>query len=137
MIVETAFYITGGSLRPDAPSYVRRRADDELYEGLRGGEFCYVLTSRQMGKSSLMVRTVTRLKDDGAAVAVLDLTALGQNLSPEQWYFGLILRLGEGFDLEDELEEYWDTHSAVGPLRRFFQALERVVLPQVGVGLRC
>ena len=33
-----------------------RQADIDLLEGLRQGQFCYVLTARQMGKSSLMVR---------------------------------------------------------------------------------
>lgn len=51
------FYVTGGTLPQDAPSYVERRADRDLFDGLLKGEFCYVLTSRQMGKSSLMVRT--------------------------------------------------------------------------------
>ena len=80
------FYVTGGTLRHDAPSYVERRADRDLCEGLLACEFCYVLTSRQMGKSSLMVRTVKRLRNQGVSVAVLDLTAIGQNLSLEQWY---------------------------------------------------
>src|SRR2546428_1748356 len=52
------FYHTGGTLRPDAPSYVERHADQELSEGLLRGEFCYVLTSRQRGKSSLMNRLI-------------------------------------------------------------------------------
>jgi hypothetical protein len=41
-----------------------------------------------MGKSSLMVRTAARLREEGVGVAVLDLTAIGQNLSAEQWYGG-------------------------------------------------
>src|SRR6266852_2355221 len=98
---ETRFYVTGGTLRQDAPCYVERRADRDLYEGLTRGEFCYVLTSRQMGKSSLMVRTAARLREVGVAVAVLDLTAIGQKLTPEQWYDGLLVRLGQQLDLED------------------------------------
>src|SRR5437879_9285870 len=98
---ETPFYIAGGTLRSDAPSYVERQADRDLYEALGRGEFCYVLDSRQMGKSSLMVRTAARLRGDGVRIAALDLTALGQNLTPEQWYLGLLLNLGRALNLED------------------------------------
>jgi hypothetical protein len=83
---ESTFYVTGGTLRHDAPSYVERQADKDLLEGLLKGEFCYVLTSRQMGKSSLMVRTASKLREQSVSVVVLDLTAIGQNLTPEQWY---------------------------------------------------
>ena len=90
----SSFFITGGTLRHDAPSYVERQADHDLFNGLRRGEFCYVLTSRQMGKSSLMVRTAIKLRERTVNVIVLDLTAVGQNLTPEQWYDGLIIRMG-------------------------------------------
>src|SRR5229473_2554230 len=102
-VSESTFYIAGGTLRSDAPSYVERRADRELYVGLQQGEFCYVLTSRQMGKSSLMNRTAARLREAGVAVATLDLTAIGQNLTVEQWYEGLLVHLGRPLDLEAAL----------------------------------
>jgi hypothetical protein len=125
------FYVTGGTLRHDAPSYIERRADRELSEGLLEGEFCYVLTSRQMGKSSLMVRTVKRLRENGVAVAVLDLTAIGQNLSLEQWYDGLISRLAQQLDLEDELEVFWQKHPQFGPLQRWASFIEEVILERL------
>ena len=55
-------YYYSGTLHEDDPTYVKRQADNELFEALRAGEFCYVLSSRQTGKSSLRVRTMSRLK---------------------------------------------------------------------------
>ena len=112
-MIETAssFYHIGGTLQRDAPSYVERQADRDLSAALMRGEFCYVLTSRQMGKSSLMVRTAIRLQAQGVAVAVLDLTSIGLNLTPEQWYDGLLRRL----DLSDldHLERHIDWYGSV------------------------
>ena len=42
------FYVAGGTLRANTPSYVNRPADEELIELTLKGEFCYVLTSRQL-----------------------------------------------------------------------------------------
>ncbi len=128
---QSSFFVTGGTLPTDAPCYVERRADEDLFEALNRGEFCYVLTTRQMGKSSLMVRTAARLRDDGVAVASLDLTAVGQNLDAEQWYDGLLSLLARGLNLDDELEGFWLTHPRVGPLQRWMAALREVVLAKL------
>jgi WD40 repeat protein len=124
------FYVVGGTMRHDAPSYVERRADDELFSVLLSDEFCHVLTARQMGKSSLMLRTAARLRNSGVSVAVLDLTAIGQNLTTEQWYSGLVLQLGERLDLEDELLDFWAANTHLGPMQRWVEALRKVVLPK-------
>src|SRR5438128_6267112 len=74
-------------------------------------------------------------------VAVLDLTAIGQNLTPEQWYGGLLRRLGRQLDptgqLEDALDDFWIEQERLGPLQRWMAALEQVVLGKdEGRGMR-
>ena len=84
------FYVVGGTIPSDAPSYVVRQADAELYDRIQLGDFCYVLTTRQAGKSSLMIRTAERLRNDGTAVVTVDLTGIGtEQITADQWYYGI------------------------------------------------
>ncbi len=125
---QNSFFFDKGTLQPTSPSYVERQADQELHQSLLSNEFSYVLTSRQMGKSSLMARTANKLREQGINVVALDLTAIGQNLTPEQWYDGLVIRLGRQLRIEDELEDFWMTHERLSPVQRFFTALRDVAM---------
>lgn len=123
------FFVAGGNLAPDARCYVRRQADDALLAALLSREFSYVLDTRQVGKSSLMVRAAAQLRREGVRVAILDLTGVGQNVSPEQWYSGLLAQLGAAIGLEDTLEDFSESRPQLGPAQRFFAALREVALP--------
>lgn len=122
------FYITGGSLPDDAPSYVERQADHDLLGALRRGQYCYVLDSRQVGKSSLMVRAAAQMRKDAARVVVLDLSGYGQNVSPEQWYFGMLFALADQLRLEDEMEAFWISHANLGLVQRWIEAIRQIAL---------
>ena len=128
--MDDRFYITGGTLPLNADSYVTRRADTELFECLRRGEFCYVLNTRQVGKSSLMVRVAQSLRAEGVRVVLLDPTAIGVNVTVEEWYDGLLTIIAEQLSLRRELEDFWLEHPRLGPMQRWMQALEHVALAQ-------
>ncbi|AIE85543.1 AAA-like domain-containing protein [Fimbriimonas ginsengisoli] len=129
---ESNFFVSGGTLPLDASSYVERNCDQQLFEALRNAQYCYVLNSRQMGKSSLSIRTLAKLEQMGWCTVSIDLTQMGgRNVTPDQWYIGMAAELGRVLGLRAEILAYWKAKSEFGPMRRFFGALREVVLEKV------
>jgi len=125
-------YQVGGSLPPDAASYVRRQADEDLYQAVVQREFCYVLNSRQMGKSSLQIHTMARLRHDGIRCIAVDLTTLGnQHITPEQWYASILHDFAGGFHLDIDFMAWWETVSQVSLTKRMELFLEQILLAQI------
>ena len=124
-----SFYITGGTMTPDAASYVTRQADHDLLAALLTGEYCYVLNTRQMGKSSLSVRTIARLHEKGVRTVFLDLTRIGaQNVTAAQWYAGLMAETGRALHLRREFIAHNRENAELPPIQRFFRALREIAL---------
>jgi WD40 repeat protein len=128
------YYQVGGSLANNAPNYVKRQADDDFYHGLKAGEFCYVLNSRQMGKSSLQVRTIQRLRNEGIACAAIDISEIGnRGVTPEQWYAGLLRILENNFNLSDivNVRTWWRDRAFLAPVQRLSEFIETVLLANI------
>ncbi|MBD2511867.1 AAA-like domain-containing protein [Nostoc muscorum FACHB-395] len=125
-------YIFSGSLPENASTYVTREADAQLYEGLKAGKFCYVLNSRQSGKSSLRVRTMQRLREDCIKCAAVDLSAGGiQNIPPEQWYADLIDTLIDSFGLSVDFVDWWQANHLNSLVTRLRKFLEEILLVEI------
>ncbi len=131
---QPSYYQVGGSLTNNAPNYVKRQADDDFYNGLKAGEFCYVLNSRQMGKSSLQVRTIQRLRYDGIACAAIDISEIGnRGVTPEQWYAGLLRILENNFNLSDivNVRTWWRDRNFLTPVQRLSEFIETILLANI------
>ncbi|TRU47871.1 MAG: hypothetical protein EWV49_10235 [Microcystis aeruginosa Ma_QC_Ch_20071001_S25] len=129
----TNFYHIGGSVTLDAPSYIKREADDLFYNYLKNGQYCYVLNSRQMGKSSLWVQTQKRLKEDNIDCATIDLSSSGKNISEDIWYRVLFEQLVKRFDLSirDKQQAWWNERAYKSPINRLDQFVEEILLKEV------
>ncbi|MDZ8139695.1 MAG: AAA-like domain-containing protein [Nostoc sp. DedQUE04] len=125
-------YIFSGSLPENASTYVKREADDELKEALLQGKFCYVLNSRQSGKSSLRVRTMSRLSEAGVERASIDLSSINiQTATQENWYADLIVKLIDSFALDVDFKAWWEQNQLNSPLLRFSNFLTKILLAEI------
>ena len=128
-----SIYQVGGSLPLDFPTYVKRRADEDLYQLLKERKFCYVLNSRQMGKSSLRVRTMDRLQVEGISCCAIDLTEIGSSdITRDEWYAGIIDSLINDFSLDDfDLEQWWNHFKLLSPAQKLGKFFGDILLKQV------
>jgi hypothetical protein len=115
----------GGTLNPRQHLYVERREDKIFLRLLLDRQYVNVLTSRQMGKSSLMMRTVHHLGQQGVRCVTIDLASeLGSPPDLNAYYIGLLSKVVRGLRLKLDLKTWWiesDTDTINQRLLCFFR----------------
>jgi tetratricopeptide (TPR) repeat protein len=124
-------YTVGGTVQAGEGIYIKRKADDELLALCRRGEYAFILSSRQVGKSSLMVHTAQQLEKEGVRSAIIDLSAIGVNVSQDQWYLGILNEVCIGLSLETDLFSWWEKHIQFGPALGLTNFFKDVLLKEI------
>ncbi|MCC5636036.1 AAA-like domain-containing protein [Nostoc sp. CHAB 5844] len=132
-MAEPTIYTVGGTVQANAQGlYIPRQADQELLELCRNAEFAYILTPRQLGKSSLMIRTAEQLIAEGVQCVIIDISGnLGVNLTAEEWYKGLLTIIADQLLLTTNLEQWWQTHNHLGVTQRLTKFFTEVLLTEI------
>src|SRR4028119_1280331 len=125
-------YIYEATLGVDTQTYVKREADEQLYEELKKGKFCYVFNSRKTGKSSLRVQVMNRLKQEGIACVEIDFSGKGTQLTtPEKWYNSILLDLNRKLSLDVNLKHWLSEFDWLSPLDRLAEFIDSILLKRI------
>lgn len=122
--------LQGGALPADAPTYIFRDADREVYNFVRESDrqICYIFAAPQMGKSSLMVRTVKRLADRGAICIQISQPMSVETISEEALYLSILRsiyqRLNHRVNNLTKVDELWQKYQNFPASRRFLEFIK-------------
>ena len=130
-MADTLTYTVGGTIRPGVGLYVARNADKDLFQLCRKGEFAYVLSARQVGKSSLMVRTAAQLKKEEQRCIIIDLNQVGTQVDAETWYVTLLTIIADELTLDADIDEWWRSNANLGVSHRLIRFFQEFVLANI------
>ena len=128
------FFNVGAPLHAVRPGYVRRPADDLLFETLLAGNDAHVIAPDRTGKTSLIASTCARLQNNGFKVAVLDLEQISERdggSDAGRWYYSIAYRLSRQLRLKTDLQTWWQDHSILSNRQRLVEFYSQVVLQHV------
>jgi len=125
------FFSVGAPLHAVRPGYVRRLADDALFETLVSGGYAHVIAPDRTGKSSLIAATSARLQNNGIKVAVIDLAQISERdggADAGRWYYSIAYRLLRQLRLKIDLQAWWQDKSFLSNRQRLVEFYVEVIL---------
>jgi serine/threonine protein kinase len=125
-----------GTMELQSPFYVKRNSDDVALAAIsRQGVTITIKAPRQMGKSSLLIRTMAEARQRGKRVAFIDFQLFDKATlnSAETFFRQFCALLTVELEMEDRLEEYWKV--PLGNSQRCSRYLSRHLLANLKLPL--
>jgi pSer/pThr/pTyr-binding forkhead associated (FHA) protein len=121
-----------GTMELQSPFYVKRNSDDIALAAIaRQGVTITIKAPRQMGKSSLLIRTMAEARKLGKRVAFLDFQLFEKATlnNAETFFRQFCALLTFELEMEDRLEEYWK--APLGNNQRCSRYVSRYLLANI------
>jgi len=128
------FFSVGTPLHAIRAGYVRRAADNVLYETVISGRYAHVIAPDRSGKSSLIAATAARLENNGSKVAILDLEQIGVREAGNdagRWYYSVAYRLLRQLRIRIDLQSWWQDKSMLPNRQRLLEFYSEIILQNV------
>ncbi len=128
------FFSVGTPLHAVRAGYVRRVADDVLFETIKSGRYAHVIAPDRSGKSSLIAATAARLENNGYKVAVLDFEQIGARDAGDdvgRWNYSVAYRLLRQLRIRADLQSWWQEKSILQSRQRLLEFYSEIILQNV------
>jgi WD40 repeat protein len=131
-VARSMIYTVGGTVQANEEGlYILRPADEKLLQFCRTSTFTYILTPRQMGKSSLMIRTVEKLIEEGIQSVIIDLNQIGTKITADEWYSDIIYLVSEQLALSNNAKQWWESNNQFGITLRLTKFFQEVLMVEI------
>ena len=122
----------GGTLDPKRHVYIERPEDARVLGLLLDHQFVNIISPRQMGKSSLMIRVLQELESSGVRAVHIDMSTLVEfSADADVFYTEFLTKIGFELKLPIRVEEWWKAHASKSTNRRLIEFFQSVVLDNV------
>ncbi|HEX7719179.1 MAG TPA: AAA-like domain-containing protein, partial [Woeseiaceae bacterium] len=128
------YFTINAPLHAVRPGYIRRPADDALYEAVVAGRFAHVIAPNRTGKTSLIAAASARLQNNGYRVAVLDLAQISERdggSDAGRWYYSFAYRLSRQLRLKVDLQAWWQDKSILSNRQRLVEFYIEIILEKI------
>jgi WD40 repeat protein len=114
--------------------YIRRKADQQLFDTLINGGNAYVIAPARSGKTSLIAAVSAQLQSHDIRVAVIDLAQISERdggTDVGRWYYNIAYRLVRQLRLKTDLLAWWQDKALMSNRQRLVEFYIEVVLKNI------
>jgi len=114
--------------------YINRDADQDLFQHCMTGEICHLLTSRQLGKTSLVHRVAKRLREtDEVRTVYTELNMFGTiNITPETWCRSMAFEVAKKLGIHKDFSIWWsENEKSFTPIYQLWYFWENYLLSRL------